>query len=100
MKISFLGQGFEDKSVDAVGKHLMNFLAQNDFHSFTGISAFASESGVYGLAHYLNSARSNFKNLTLIVGVDLEGTSKEALEEILAININGYIFVYHLSYKF
>lgn len=92
MKISFLGQGFEDKSVDAVGNHLMNFLGQKDFDSFTGISAFASESGVYGLAQYLNTARSNFKNLNLVVGVDLEGTSKEALEEILALNINGYIF--------
>ncbi len=92
MKISFLGQGFEDKSVDAVGNHLMNFLGNKDFDSFTGISAFASELGVYGLAHYLNTARSNFKNLNLIVGVDLEGTSKEALEEILALNINGYIF--------
>lgn len=92
MKISFLGQGFEDKSVDAVGNHLMNFLSQKGFDSFTGISAFASESGVYGLAQYLNVARSNFKNLNLIVGVDLEGTSKETLEEILALNINGYIF--------
>jgi len=92
MKISFLGQGFEDKSVDAVGNYLMNFLCQEGFESFTGISAFASESGVYGLAHYLNTAKSNFKNLNLIVGVDLEGTSKEALEEILDLNINGYIF--------
>jgi HKD family nuclease len=92
MKISFLGQGFEDKSVDAVGNHLMNFLGQKEFDSFTGISAFASESGVYGLAQYLNTARSNFKNLNLVVGVDLEGTSKEALEEILTLNINGYIF--------
>lgn len=92
MKISFLGQGFEDKSVDAVGNHLMNFLGHKGFDSFTGISAFASESGVFGLAHYLNTAKSNFKNLNLIVGVDLEGTSKEALEEILAVNINGYIF--------
>jgi HKD family nuclease len=91
MKISFLGQGFEDKSVDAVGNHLMNFLSQKGFDSFTGISAFASESGVYGLAQYLNAA-SSFKNLNLIVGVDLEGTSKEALEEILALNINSYIF--------
>lgn len=92
MKISFLGQGFEDKSVNAVGNHLVNFLGLTGFDSFTGISAFASESGVYGLSGYLNAAKKNFKNLNLIVGVDLEGTSKEALEEILALNINSYIF--------
>lgn len=92
MKISFLGQGFEDKSTNAVGNYLMNYLSQKDFHSFTGISAFASESGVYGLTSYLNTARPNFTNLNLIVGVDLQGTSKEALEEILALNINSYVF--------
>lgn len=92
MKISFLGQGFEEKSINAVGNYLMSLLGQKNFHSFTGISAFASESGIYGLSQYLNTAKANFKNLSLIVGVDLEGTSKEALEEILALDINGYIF--------
>ncbi|SEW24705.1 PLD-like domain-containing protein [Chitinophaga sp. YR573] len=92
MKISFLGQGFEDKSVNAVGNHLVNFLSLTGFDSFTGISAFASESGVYGLSGFLNAAKNNFKHLNLIVGVDLEGTSKEALEEILALNINSYVF--------
>ena len=92
MKISFLGQGFEDKSVNAVGNHLVNFLCLTGFDSFTGISAFASESGVYGLSGFLNAAKKNFKNLNLIVGVDLDGTSKEALEEILPLNINSYIF--------
>jgi len=70
----------------------MIFLGQKKFNSFTGISAFASESGIYGLSGHLNSAKKNFKNLNLIIGVDLEGTSKEALEEILALNINSYIF--------
>src|SRR5690606_14642815 len=82
----------EAKSISAVGNHLMRFLGQKGFDSFTGISAFASESGVYGLSNYLNIAQNNFKDLNLIVGVDLDGTSKEALEEILALNINSYIF--------
>jgi HKD family nuclease len=92
MKVSFLGQGFEDKSVNAVGNHLINFLSLKGFDSFTGISAFASESGIYGLSRHLNIAKKNFKNLNLIVGVDLEGTSKEALNEILGLAINSYIF--------
>ena len=92
MRTSFLGQGFEDQSSNAVGNHLMEYLGLNCFHSFTGISAFASESGVYGLTRYLNAAQHNFSHVNLIVGVDLEGTSIEALEEILALNINSYIF--------
>lgn len=92
MKITFLGQGYEPESVNAVGNHLMKFLASKNFESFFGISAFASEAGVIGLGEYINNAKNNFKSLTLIVGVDQEGTSKEALREILELNINGYIF--------
>jgi len=92
MKITFLGQGFEEKSTNAVGNYLMNYLSSTNYHSFTGISAFASESGIYGLAGYLSIAKKSYKNLTLIVGVDLEGTSKEALEEILGLNIASFIF--------
>ncbi|WP_285055326.1 phospholipase D family protein [Pedobacter ginsengisoli] len=92
MKISFLGQGFEEQSIDAVGNHIIRFLASSNFNSFTCISAFASESGVFGLASHLNPSKANFKEITLVVGVDLQGTSKEALEEILALNINSYIF--------
>jgi HKD family nuclease len=92
MKISFLGQGFEVKSINAVGNYLIKFLNLTGFDTFTGISAFASESGIYGLSKHLNIAKKNFKNLNLIVGIDLEGTSKEALEEILGLSINSFIF--------
>lgn len=92
MRISFLGQGFEGQSINSVGNHLVKYLGLSCFYSFTGISAFASESGVYGLSGYLNIAQHNFRSINLIVGIDLEGTSKEALEEILALNINSYIF--------
>lgn len=92
MKITFLGQGYEPESVNAVGNHLMKFLASKNFESFFGISAFASEAGIIGLGEHINNAKNNFKSLTLIVGVDQEGTSKEALREILGLNINGYIF--------
>ncbi|MEN5086107.1 phospholipase D family protein [Sphingobacterium faecium] len=92
MNISFLGQGFEEKSPNAVGNFLIDFLNRKEFDSFTGIVAFASESGVYGLSKHLKSAKANFKNLNLIVGIDLGGTSKEALEEVLDLDINSYIF--------
>ena len=92
MRISFLGQGFETNSTNAVGNHLIAYLNQTGFHSFTGISAFASESGIFGMSGHIQTALQNFRNITIIVGVDLEGTSKEALEEIQSLNINGYIF--------
>ena len=92
MKISLLWQGFEPESINAVGKHLIELLSRKVFHTFTGISAFASEAGIIGLSDHFNTAKANFKNLNLIVGIDEEGTSKEALLEILNLNINSYIF--------
>lgn len=92
MKITFLGQGFESSSVDAIGNYLIQYLNRKDFHSFTGISAFATEAGIFGLSGHIQIAKSVFKNLSFIVGIDQEGTSKEALEEILNLNIDSYIF--------
>lgn len=92
MKATFLGQGLEDKSNNAVGNYLMSFFNEPIFHSFTGISAFASKSAILGLSQLIEKARGNYKKLTLIVGVDYEGTPKEALDEILNINIDSYIF--------
>ena len=94
MKISFLGQGFESDSPEAVGNYLMKFLSEKHFHSFTGISAFASEAGIYGLSKYISIAEPNFKNLNLVVGIDQGGTSKEALEEIQKLKARSYIY-YH-----
>jgi HKD family nuclease len=92
MKITFLGQGIEPTSKNAVGNLLIKYLNENKFNSFTGFSAFASEAGIYGLSGHINSAKKNFKKLTIIVGIDQGGTSKEALEEILNLNIDSYIF--------
>jgi len=92
MKTTFLGQGFESSSADAIGNYLIKYLNQQNFHSFTGISAFASEAGIFGLSGHIQTAKQLFKKLTLIVGIDQEGTSKEALEEILNLNIDSYIF--------
>jgi len=92
MKTTFLGQGFEEASINAVGYYLIEYLKSDDFHSFTGISAFASQAGVFGLVEYIQAAKQNFKNLTLIVGIDQGGTSKEALIEIKGLDIDSYIF--------
>jgi len=61
MKISFLGQGFEATSANAIGNHLINYLNQTNFHSFTGISAFASEAGIFGLAGHILYAKQNYQ---------------------------------------
>ncbi len=92
MNITFLGQGFEQESKHSIGSYLTILLSQKGFQTFTGISAFASEAGIIGLSEHIEIAKKNFKTLNLIVGIDQEGTSKEALQEINNLKINSYIF--------
>ncbi len=92
MKTTFLGQGFETSSINAVGHYLITYLNDPHFHSFTGISAFASEAGIFGLSRHIQLAKQHYKTLILIVGIDQEGTSEEALNEILNLDINSHIF--------
>jgi len=91
MKLTFLGQGFMADNEKAVGTVIERLFADNSYHTFTGIVAFASEAGIYGLSNCLENSNS-IKNFNLIVGIDQEGTPKNALEEILILQINSYIF--------
>jgi HKD family nuclease len=92
MTIQFLGQGFEPLSPNAVGNHLLKLLESKDFESLTVITAFTTVSGAMGMSEKIEYAKKNFKNLTLITGIDQEGTSKEALYEILNLKISSYVF--------
>lgn len=92
MNISFLGQGIEPESKNSVGNQIIRLFQENKFNMFTGISAFASEAGVNGLSECIDSGKDFIKTLNLIVGIDQEGTSIEALQEINNLNINSYIF--------
>lgn len=92
MKVTFLGQGFSPDANSPVGEYLMKFLLEDDFHSFIGFSAFASEAGIVGLSDHFQKAKEKFDNVSLVVGVDQQGTSKEALVAILALDINSVVF--------
>ena len=99
MNVTVLGQGYEAISELSVGKQLIKLFADKHFHSFTGISAFASRSGIYGLEKHIAKARENLKSISIIVGVNERGTSKEALEAILNLKINSFIFYFPQSNK-
>jgi HKD family nuclease len=92
MNITLLGQGFEATSAMSVGNQLIKFFADKDFHTFTGISAFASQAGVNGLSKHISSAKKHLNIITIVTGVDQKGTSKEALEALLNLKINAFVF--------
>lgn len=92
MNITLLGQGFEPASEFSVGKQLIKFFADKGFHTFTGISAFASQAGVNGLSKHIVASKKHLKIITIVTGIDQKGTSKEALEALLNLNINTFVF--------
>lgn len=92
MNITLLGQGFEATSANSVGTQLVKFFADKDFHTFTGISAFASQAGIRGLSKHIKTAKKHLNIITIVTGVDQKGTSKEALEELLSLDINAFVF--------
>ena len=94
MKINILSQGITPSIDNSVGTFLIKYLSSNEYHTFTGISAFASVAGINGLSNYIEDAKSVYKNLNIIVGVDQKGTSKEALYAIFDLGINSGIY-YH-----
>lgn len=91
MAIKILGQGLEATSENSVGSHLMKFLADKNFHSFHGITAFTSLAGIKGLQKHLENA-NHLKKVTITTGVDQKGTSKEALQALLGLKVNSYVF--------
>lgn len=92
MNITLLGQGFESTSALSTGNQLIKLFSVKGFHTFTGISAFASLSGVRGLSKHIKIAKKHLSIITIVTGIDQKGTSKEALEELFALDINAYVF--------
>jgi HKD family nuclease len=80
MKIEFIGQGITEGQ--SVGHKLMTFLSNGQFDKFTAISAFASQSAILGVKEVLEN-NTQIKDISIIVGVDMKGTSKEALDLLL-----------------
>ncbi len=91
MTVTILGQGFEATSENSVGNQLMKFLAVKNFHSFYGITAFTSLAGINGIQKHLENAK-HLKSITIITGVDQKGTSQEALQALMQLKINSYVF--------
>jgi len=92
MQIDILSHGFDTISKLSVGSQLIKLFADNSFHTFTGISAFSSKGGINGLSRHLIPAKKHLTHITIITGIDLKGTTKEALEALLDLNINAFVF--------
>lgn len=96
MKISFLGQGL-NSSGDSVGIVLMNSFSDAEFNKFSCLVAFSSLSGIDGISEAVKSSKQHIKQFRVVVGIDQKGTSKEALEALLGLDIETSVY-YTISY--
>lgn len=87
MEVEFLGQGFDPTKNKPVGLRLLQALTSDEFNEFISFSAFVSSSGVNNLKDALIDFIDKGNSVHLYIGVDLHGTSKEALEMLMADNI-------------
>lgn len=91
MKVVFLCQGLKDCK-ESVGSVLLESFADQAFSKFACLSAFASLKGVTGIGDAIEQSKTHIKTFSVIVGIDLEGTSKEALEALLKLNIRATVY--------
>ena len=92
MNIKFIGQGYNIEANTSVAAELITAFSNPDYSSFKCLVAFASYSGVSALTRHIELSKKHITEHKVIVGIDHEGTSKEALEELLAWNIDAYVY--------
>ncbi len=101
MEVKFLGQGLSLPTDKPAGDVINNTLESNNYQEFSAFVAFASVGGIKQILPNLKDHIKKNGTVRLYVGVDLHGTSKEALELLITENIPTYIvyspnrIVYH-----
>lgn len=92
MELKFIGQGFNLRTNTSVAQVLIDSFANEIFHTFKCMVAFASPSGVSGLTEHVNNSRFHIETCHVVIGVDQGATSKEALESLLEWDADVFVF--------
>lgn len=100
MIAEFIGQGIEFNENETLGNHICSALKETKFTRITFFVAFLRKPGVDHLIPFIKKAIEENRKITIYVGIDENITSKEALETLLELNIETYIyysdkFIYH-----
>jgi len=101
MDAKFIAQGLNSGKDKPAGYEIINALGHEMYSSFSAFIAFASVSGIHNIEEQLIAFRNRGGEIRLYIGVDLCGTSKEALERLIELEIPTHIvyspnsIVYH-----
>lgn len=92
MDTVIIGQGYNLKKDTSVAKELIEQFESKRYDSFTCLVAFASYGGISALTPYIQREKKRGVKIRIILGVDQKGTSKDALEEVLAWGVDARIY--------
>jgi HKD family nuclease len=91
MQIKFIAQGLDSDTDITAGDVLIESLESQNFTIFNAFVAFVGRGGVRNMIDAMLRFKENGGSIRLFLGVDLNATSKEALDYLLENNIESYI---------
>lgn len=91
MELKFIGQGLDPISDITAGNLIIDSLVDEQFNTFNAFVAFVSIGGIKNIIDELIAFKARGGAIRLYVGVDLNGTSKEALEKLIELELETYI---------
>ncbi|MFD1161892.1 MULTISPECIES: helicase associated domain-containing protein [Hwangdonia] len=100
MIAEFIGQGLFEDTEESIGNHVCSTLNKISFNEVTFFNAFLRSKGLEKLKPFIKKAQENGTNFTFFIGIDDKITSKEALEMLLELKIDSYVYsskqyIYH-----
>ena len=91
MELKFIGQGLDPESDVTAGNFIINSLESENYNSFNAFVAFVSTGGIKNIIDQMLAFKENGGEIKLYLGVNLNATSKEALEKLLEHDIESYV---------
>lgn len=91
MELKFIGQGLDPDSNLTAGHFIIDSLESENYNSFNAFVAFVSTGGLKNIIDQLLAFKEEGGKIKLFCGVNLNATSKEALEQLLANEIESYV---------
>ncbi len=90
MRIEFLGQGLQGES--SAGSKLLEALQDARYSKFTAFIAFAATAGISSIKEAIIQSKRHIHEWNVFVGVDHQGTSQEALQMLLELDIGTTVY--------
>lgn len=91
MELKFIGQGLDPESDITAGNFIIDSFESEKYSSFNAFVAFVSTSGLKNIIDQMLAFREAGGEIKLYLGVNLNATSKEALEKLLEHGIQSYV---------